>query len=366
MNVDLPTRHDFLTILLEQTPLIDVRAPIEFAKGALPNSVNLPLMQDDEREAVGLCYKTHGQQKAIQLGHELVNETVRAPRIQAWCDFKQQHPNALVYCFRGGLRSRISQQWMNEAGTDIVRIQGGYKDFRQFLIQSLEDKAAQMTQGSPTPWVLAGRTGSGKTQVLNRVDCAVDLEGLAQHRGSTFGRHAWSQPSQIDFEHQLAYRMLQLEAQSKPNWVFEDEGRNIGSVHLTPALFTAIKSGQRMLLDTPFEQRRQNILSEYVLEAQAEYADIETWALYMQSRFERIARRLGGVAYQQVRQAFDQAWYLQREQGDTHAHLIWIDQLLTDYYDPMYDYQLERYPQPLVMQGNAHEVTEFLQELDRV
>ncbi|WP_029933519.1 tRNA 2-selenouridine(34) synthase MnmH [Thiomicrospira pelophila] len=363
MSNELPTTDDFRSILLNQTPLIDVRAPTEFSKGAIPNALNLPLMQDDERQQVGLCYKEQGQQKAIELGHQLVNETVRAPRIQAWCEFKRQHPQALIYCFRGGLRSRISQQWMMQAGFEIIRIKGGYKAFRHYLMQSLDEMAVKLQSGQRKPWVLAGRTGSGKTQVLNSVDFEVDLEGLAQHRGSTFGRHAWSQPSQIDFENQLAYRMIELDAQSQPNWLFEDEARNIGSVHLNQSLYAAIKSGDRILLDTPFEQRRQNILTEYVLEAQTEYVDLAAWVDYMQSRFERIAKRLGGVGYARVRQSFDQAWLWQQRTGDPIKHLDWIDQLLTDYYDPMYDYQLKRYPQPIVMQGHAADVTTFLQNL---
>lgn len=363
MSHELATTDDFRSILLNQTPLIDVRAPTEFMKGAIPNAVNLPLMQDEEREQVGLCYKEQGQQKAIELGHQLVNEQVRVPRIQAWCEFKKQHPQALIYCFRGGLRSQISQQWMAQAGFEMTRIKGGYKAFRHYLMQSLDDMAVKLHSGHVKPWVLAGRTGSGKTQVLNSVAFAVDLEGLAQHRGSTFGRHAWAQPSQIDFENQLAYRMIELEAQSRPHWLFEDEARNIGSVHLNQSLYAAIKSGDRILLETPFEQRRQNILAEYVTEAQAEYADLATWVDYMQSRFERIAKRLGGVGYAQVRQAFDQAWLWQQRTGDPIKHLDWIDQLLTDYYDPMYDYQLKRYPQPIVMQGYAAEVTAFLQSL---
>lgn len=363
MTSDLPTTADFRAIVLAQTPLIDVRAPIEFAKGAMPNAVNLPLMQDEERRLVGLCYKQQGQQQAIELGHQLVNPSVRAPRVAAWCDFKHQQPNALLYCFRGGLRSRISQQWMAESGVDIVRLKGGYKAFRQYLMDELERLATKLQTQAITPWVLAGRTGSGKTQVLNNYSFAVDLEGLAQHRGSTFGAHAWAQPSQIDFENQLAYRLLALEASGQTNGLFEDEGRNIGSVHLSPSLFAAIKSGPRIFLDTPFEQRQQNILAEYVTQAQAEYEHPEQWRVFMLSRFERIAKRLGGLNYAKVLKAFNQAWLIQQESGDIDAHLDWIGFMLRDYYDPMYDYQLKRYPQPFVMQGQAADVEGYLTNL---
>lgn len=360
MRLTLPTSDDFRSIALAKTPLIDVRAPIEFTKGAIPHAMNLPLMQDEERRLVGLCYKQQGQHNAIELGHQLVNPAVRQPRIQAWCQFKQHHPTAMLYCFRGGLRSRISQTWMQEAGVEIIRIAGGYKAFRQYLISVLDQMAVKLQSQAIKPWVLAGRTGSGKTQVLTKVDFAVDLEGLAQHRGSSFGGHAWPQPTQIDFENQLAYRMIELDAKPYRHWLFEDEGRNIGSVHLNTELFSAIKSGDRILLVTPFAQRRQNILQEYVVEAQAEYGDLNLWAQFMHARFERIAKRLGGVTYAKVRNAFDQAWLTQQQSGDIESHLAWIDQLLTDYYDPMYDYQLKRYPQPFVMQGDASEVSAYL------
>lgn len=360
MSLNLATTQDFQQIVLTQTPLIDVRAPIEFGKGAFPGAMNLPLMQDIERQQVGLCYKQHGQQMAIELGHKLVNETVRIPRIQAWCEFKQQQPSALLYCFRGGLRSRISQQWIAEAGVEIVRLQGGYKAFRHYLMTQLNQLTSDLSH-SIQPWVLAGRTGCGKTPLLNSVPYSIDLEGLAQHRGSTFGKHAWAQPSQIDFEHLLAYRVIQLQQQNYRHWLFEDEARNIGSVHLTPALFNAIKSGERILLDTPFEQRRVNILREYVTEAQVEYPSLQVWAEFMQSRFSRIAKRLGGVRYQQVSQLFAQAWLQQQQNNEIDGHLNWIDFLLREYYDPMYDYQLKHYPQAFAMQGDESEVRAFLQ-----
>lgn len=359
MSLNLATTQDFKQIVLAQTPLIDVRAPIEFEKGAFPGAVNLPLMQDAERQQVGLCYKQHGQQTAIELGHKLVSETVRAPRIQAWCEFKRQQPTALLYCFRGGLRSRISQQWMSETGVEIVRLQGGYKAFRQYLLAQLNQLTSDLNN-SIQPWVLAGRTGCGKTPLLNSLKFGIDLEGLAQHRGSTFGKHAWAQPSQIDFEHSLAYRVIQLQQQSFKDWLFEDEARNIGSVHLAPPLFNAIKSGHRILLDTQFEQRRLNILQEYVMQAQAEYPNLQAWVEHMQSRFARIGKRLGGVRYQQVSQLFEQAWLQQQQNDDIREHLNWIDFLLREYYDPMYDYQLKHYPQAFVMQGDEVAVSAFL------
>lgn len=363
MTSILPTTADFNAIALAQTPLIDVRAPIEFNKGAIPNAVNLPLMLDDERHQVGECYQTQGQAQAIALGHQLVDGDIRQQRIAAWQAFIMQQPQAMLYCFRGGLRSRISQAWLAETGIDVVRLAGGYKAFRQYLINSLEQTAQQLYSNQLQAWVIAGRTGSGKTQLLNRLAVSVDLEGLAQHRGSTFGGHAWPQPSQIDFENQLAYRLIALAAQASPHRVFEDEGRNIGSVHLAANLFNAIKSGKRVLLTTCYEERRANIWQEYVIAAQQEYDNFDTWQNHMQMRFQRIAKRLGGLGYAKVCRAFEHACLQQQTQADWAGHYLWIDQLLSDYYDPMYDYQLKRYPQPYVIEGTADELSEFFAQL---
>ena len=107
--MSLPLVNHYRQLLLEDIPMIDVRAPIEFASGALPFAANLPLMADEERHQVGLCYKEQGQQAAIKLGHQLVSGDLKAERIQAWQDFISANPNAVLYCARGGLRSQLSQ-----------------------------------------------------------------------------------------------------------------------------------------------------------------------------------------------------------------------------------------------------------------
>jgi len=107
---------DFKSIVLSNTPLLDVRAPVEFKRGAFLNAVNLPIMDDEERHLVGTCYKNSGNEKAVELGHQLVSGDVRERRINAWIEFMDANPNALLYCFRGGQRSKISQMWLHEHG----------------------------------------------------------------------------------------------------------------------------------------------------------------------------------------------------------------------------------------------------------
>ena len=150
-------RDDYRAIFLNDVPMMDVRAPVEFAKGAFPGVVNLPLMNDAERQAVGTCYKQQGQQAAIELGHRLVAGDLKAERIAAWAQFAQAHPDGLLYCFRGGLRSQIVQQWLEtEAGIVYPRVIGGYKAMRGFLIETL---AHDVTHARFV--VLGGLTGSG-------------------------------------------------------------------------------------------------------------------------------------------------------------------------------------------------------------
>ncbi|MBT4212259.1 MAG: tRNA 2-selenouridine(34) synthase MnmH, partial [Porticoccaceae bacterium] len=123
----LPSTNDYLNLLLEGVPMIDVRAPIESQTGALPFATNLPLMTDDERHQVGICYKDQGQKEAIALGHELVCGSSKEARVDAWRTFFVSAPTAVLYCARGGLRSQLSQQWLNDVGISCPRVEGGYK-----------------------------------------------------------------------------------------------------------------------------------------------------------------------------------------------------------------------------------------------
>lgn len=211
---------DFRSLFLSGVPMLDVRAPLEFTRGAFPGAVNLPLMDDAERHAVGLCYAEKGQHAAIELGHQLVSGEHKAARVAAWSDFARAHPDGYLYCFRGGLRSQLVQQWLHDAGVDYPRVTGGYKAMRAFLIATLDAAAAGQQ------WlVLGGMTGSGKTDVLADVPAALDLEGHARHRGSAFGRRALAQPQQVDFENALAIDVLRrIDARFRA-LVVEDEGR---------------------------------------------------------------------------------------------------------------------------------------------
>ena len=147
MSRELTQIEDFTQLFIGDTPLIDTRAPIEFEQGAFPNTSSLPLMSDKERELVGTCYKNKGQAKAIVLGHELVQGEIKQARLDAWLEFIKNNPNGALYCFRGGLRSQITQEWIYEAsGINYPRIKGGYKALRRFLIDETDRIMDKITQ----------------------------------------------------------------------------------------------------------------------------------------------------------------------------------------------------------------------------
>ena len=125
-----PNTQHYEHLLRAGIPLIDVRAPVEFTQGAMPAALNLPLMSDDERTAVGTCYKQRGQQAAIELGHSLVNGDVREARLQKWLEQCRQNPQGYLCCARGGLRSHLVQQWLREAGICLLYTSPSPRDQR--------------------------------------------------------------------------------------------------------------------------------------------------------------------------------------------------------------------------------------------
>ena len=180
---------DLESLFLNDIPLIDTRAPVEFNKGSLPLASNLPLMIDEEREAVGICYQQKGQAAALRLGHKLVNGELKAERLNQWIHFSQQHPNGALFCFRVVYGQRLHRAGCKEKGIDYPRVRGGYKAMRRWLIDAVE-----RTCTSTPILLLGGKTGSAKTRVLNEgflgnpIKGSIDLEGLANHRGSAFGK----------------------------------------------------------------------------------------------------------------------------------------------------------------------------------
>ncbi len=333
-------------LLAGGVPLIDVRAPVEYAQGAFPGAANLPLLTDTERHEVGLTYRNDGRDAALSRGHELVSGTVRAERTRAWAEFAGDRPGCWLYCARGGLRSRIAQSWLQETGVAVPRVAGGFKSLRRACLDTLERAA-----GDARHWlVLAGRTGSGKTRVIGTLTDAIDLEALARHRGSAFGARSGGQPTPIDFENALAVAYLKHDA---PRLVLEDESRTIGRLALPPAWFERMGAAPLVLLEVTIEERIANIRGEYVEAPLAGGMPSEQLQARLVESLDRIRKRLGGDRHRNIRAALDRGF----RDGD---HDAWIRLLLDWYYDPMYDYQLRGKRNRIVFRGGTAAVREYL------
>ncbi|WP_413615428.1 tRNA 2-selenouridine(34) synthase MnmH [Halomonas cupida] len=337
--MSLPLVAPDLSLLSEGRTLIDVRAPVEFAQGSLPGAINLPLMENEERRQVGIAYKEHGQQAAIQLGESLVSGEIKAARIEAWRQQLGATPDAIIYCFRGGLRSQIAQRWLLESGMDRPRIEGGWKAMRQGLLARIDAAASQPLL------IVGGLTGCAKTSLVQALSGGLDLEGCARHKGSAFGRHPLMAPSQIDFEHDMGLRLLSL---SGP-LVVEDESRQIGSANVPLEFWRAMERAPRIRVEMPLDWRLQQIHKDYIDDLWAiyrqQFGDWLGWSLMrkqLTSALARLRKRLGSERLARL-QRLQQLAFREHERGNRQAHEAWLGPLLTEYYDPMYRYQLEKH-----------------------
>ena len=367
----LPLVNDYRQLLLDGTPMIDVRAPIEFATGSLPNAVNLPLMSDDERHQVGICYKEQGQQAAIELGHQLVQDDLKAQRIEAWQNFMAANPNAVLYCARGGLRSQLSQEWLAEAGIQCPKVTGGYKSLRGFLFNYLNDYCQQVhplhKDRNPEKFiVLSGMTGTGKTDIMLQLETGIDLEGAANHKGSSFGRPLNGQPAQIDVENRIALDLLKIEKNHPGKTVIlEDESRNIGARHLPPCLADLMAQSPIVVIELPLEKRIDRLWQEYVIEryhntlAYHNERGEEEFAQYLIDSLLRVKKRLGGKRTQEILALMESAITIQHT-DDFASHRQWLTALTVDYYDPMYSYQLSKKQERVLFRGDRAEVMEWI------
>ncbi|PHS20391.1 MAG: tRNA 2-selenouridine(34) synthase MnmH [Kangiella sp.] len=360
--------NNYRQIFLSDAPMIDLRAPCEFVLGAFPTSINLPLMSDLEREKVGICYKKHGQEAAIKLGHDLVKDQNKGDKVSLWQTFANANKeNGYFYCFRGGLRSRTSQQWLSESGLDFPIIKGGYKAMRRFLI----DETERLVNETEIV-VVSGLTGSAKTKFLKTQNNSIDLEGLANHRGSSFGRNITPQPTQIDFENKLAIDLLKFENSSEKVLLLEDESRLIGSRSLPLSLKNKMDQSNIVMIEESFKFRVSQIYNDYVVNMMNDFEvysqtssddnkdTISIYQEYLESSTLRIKRRLGGVGLKEMMDLIERAIENQRKNDDLSLHKNWIIYLLKNYYDPMYEYQVGKKMERVIFKGNTSAVSEYI------
>lgn len=360
MNTRADT-DDYRHIFLNDAPLLDLRAPVEFTKGAFNTAINQPLMDDDERRKVGIMYKEKGQDAAIALGNELVSGDIKKVRIKAWKSFAADNPQGYIYCFRGGLRSKTSQGWLAENGVDYPLVKGGYKAMRRFLIEETDRIAREHNF-----IVIGGRTGNGKTLLIHDLAPSIDLEGLANHRGSSFGRSIDDvQPTQINFENSLAIALIKAETiHNKPTFI-EDESARIGRAGLPKSLVQSMSASPMVLVEQNLISRIDNIQKDYVTDLLSVHISafgeegFDRFSAFLLEGLSRVKKRLGGVAYSDINTLLLTALDQHRKSQDETLHRRWIEKLLTTYYDPMYDYQISKKEQPIIFTGTRDEILQW-------
>src|SRR6056297_1219194 len=354
---------DFKKIVLEDIPLIDVRSPKEYKNGSIPNAVNLPLMNNEERHKVGLCYSEKGHDAAVELGHKLVSGKLKEKRIEKWAKFIEKNPTSILFCARGGLRSEISQKWIyNHTNKKVPRLKGGFKAFRNYFIENIKPENIDLDFIT-----LSGYTGSGKTILLNKLNNSIDLEGIANHRGSGFGNYINPQPSPINFENNLSSKIIKMQNKKYKNVIIEDESRHIGRIFIRKSLFEYFSKSPILLLEVPLGKRVDNIFEEYVIQSKKKYIDyfrknkeLNKWYKVKKNRFDNVKKRLGGVRYKNLTSTLKKAYDLQIRKNDFELHKDWIKGLLEKYYDPLYDHHLNNLKREILFKGNFNEVLKFV------
>lgn len=296
--------------------LLDVRSPGEFAKSHLPNALNLPLLNDEERKAVGITYKSEGREKAVSLGLQLVGGKFASYVEKA--QLLAPHRRVLVYCWRGGMRSNIMAWLLDLAGFHVILLKGGYKAWRN-------EGLALLQQPKPLV-VLAGLTGSGKTEILHHLAKAgeqvLDLEALAHHKGSSFGGLGeLDQPTQEEFENRICVRWRSFDPRL-PIWV-ENESRFIGKVRIPDVLMDATQLAPVLQVERHLTDRVERVWKEYGLFPKE----------ILIERTVQLTKRLGG---ERVKTAVNHL-----ENNRPHE---WV-QVLLEYYDKGYWHSISEHRQ---------------------
>lgn len=283
--------EDFLSLALDN-PLFDVRSPGEFSHAHIPGALSLPLFTDEQRKIIGTAYKQESRQKAVDIGLEYFAERMKtvAPEVNEIIKQRSglmkngqtKEPAILLHCWRGGMRSGAVAWLLNLYGYRVYTLKGGYKAFRNWVMAQFEK--------SYRVHILGGYTGSGKTVLLKemkkRGNLVIDLEGLANHKGSAFGALGENpQPGQEMFENLLAIELYKENTSAQKEIWVEDESRHIGTVGIPNKFWEQMRKSPLYFLEIPFEERLKHIISVYAKFEQEE----------LKKAILKIQKRVGGL-----------------------------------------------------------------------
>ena len=292
---------------------VDVRAPVEYTNDHIPDAVNYPLLDDEQREYIGTLYHTRGRDEALMEGIEIVSPKLK-PMVSFFSLLSQSSSTIIVYCFRGGMRSESVVSFLNSIGFNLFKLEGGYKAYRQFIRNYLTNYCFTI----PVVTVY-GLAGSGKTHILHHNPYSLDLEGCAGNRSSLFGSLGMPDHSQKYFESRIVHILDTINVW--PYCLLEGESRKIGNCHIPPIIMDAMQKGIALWLNTPIDVRIQHIYQEYM-----PFITEEAIVAIM----DKLQPALGKTKTQYCKQLFCHGKYLE-----------FIQFLLHHHYDPEYQHSIK-------------------------
>ncbi|MEI6274573.1 MAG: tRNA 2-selenouridine(34) synthase MnmH [Prolixibacteraceae bacterium] len=301
---------DFITKMKGQV-VLDIRTPAEFNAGHLPGAISFPLFSDEERVIVGTIYKQQGRDTAVLKGLDLVGPKLKYFVLQA----RKLKGSLYLYCWRGGMRSNSMAWLLQTAGREVFVLEGGYKAYRTHCRELISNGLKLI--------MLSGPTGSGKTEILHQMEAlghqVLDLEGLANHRGSSFGGIGQpAQPGTEQFTNLIFEKITEFDL-SQPIWV-EGESQAIGKVSILSELFSQMDHCPTIRIDPPKEARMDRLMRDY-----AGFPAEE-----LQISVEKISKRLGGKDTQDTLEALSAGDYRK------------VVEITLAYYDKAYDFSMAR------------------------
>ena len=302
-------------------PLIDVRSPDEYYKGHMPNSINIPLFNNDERAIIGTIYKKEGRKKAVIEGLKFFEKKLELLLDHLFMIIdshkiihkeNNEESHIRIYCSRGGMRSQSIAWLLEKYKLNLITLKGGYKTYRRWILDCFSKK-----------WdivIIGGKTGSGKTRLLSLLERykyqTIDLEGFAGHRGSTFGGLGMKeQPTNEQFENKIAEKLYSFKTIN--NIFVEAESANIGKCKIPHELFNQMKKARRIEIIRSESNRLNELINTYSVFKKEELKDA----------VQRIKKRLGP---QRTRIALES---IDNEKWDLVCRSV------LDYYDRCYEYE---------------------------
>lgn len=292
---------------------IDTRAPIEFEEDHLPNAINVPIINNEERVIVGTIYKQVSQEKAIDVGMGFYRN-----RIPIIMNAVEPHKNKtlIVYCWRGGLRSKTIATLLETEKYTVFQLTGGYKAYRAYVKEALTSYKL-----APKLITLYGLTCTGKTALLKKFQNSIDLEECAGHRGSMYGGIGIAQNTQKRFENLLLQKLEHLKEEKYI--LVEGESKRIGNVYIPHFFYAAMEQGIKIKIIRSMENRTRA--------GAEEYCDTEEKQEEMRRITKQIRQRMSNKTKEDILIALDKKEY-------ATAWKI----LFTEYYDPLYNHYLEK------------------------